>query len=165
MEKIELIDYKKEYADVINKIEAGQWGRWCAGDIRDEITEYTHIKLAQLDEKIVGIGYGKIIGDAFYIQVIVIVPKYQHQHIGSMFIDCFIDYARNHKLANIICEGVLANNKMNIENIMKKYGFKEILRIKEYWGYKYPSDWCKECRCKPCKCTNVIFVKELNDGN
>ena len=47
----------------------------------------------------------------------------------------------------------------------KKYGFKEILRIKEYWGYKYPSDWCKECRCKPCKCTNVIFVKELNDGN
>lgn len=21
--------------------------------------------------------------------------------------------------------------------------------------------WCKECDCKPCKCTNVIFVKEI----
>ena len=38
---------------------------------------------------------------------------------------------------------------------------KEVIRIKEYWGYRFPNDWCKECGCKPCKCTNVIFVKEI----
>ena len=165
MEKLILIDYQEKYADKVNEIEEGQWGRWCTGDIRDEISAHTHIKLAQVNDEIVGVGYGKRIGDAFYIQVIVIIPKYQHQHIGSVFMDYFISYARNMKLANIVCEGVLVNNNMNILNIMRKYGFKELIRIKEYWGYKYPDDWCKECGFKPCKCTNVIFVKELDSDN
>lgn len=158
---ISLIDYEEKYADIINEIEEEQWGKWCSGDIRDGITEYTHIKLAQADEQIVGVGYGKIVGDAFYIQVIVIKPKYQHMHIGSMFMDYFINYSKSHELSNIVCEGVLVNNKMNIENIMKKYNFKEVIRIKEYWGYRFPNDWCKECGRKPCKCTNVIFVKNI----
>lgn len=160
-EKKYLIDYEEKYADIVNEIEIEQWGKWSTGDIRDEIKDTTHIKLAKYKDDIVGIGYGKQVGDAFYIQVIVIKPKYQHQHIGSMFMDYFIDYAKSLKLVNIICEGVLVNNKMNIENIMKKYAFQEILRIKEYWGYQEPDVWCKECDSKPCKCTNVIFVKPL----
>ncbi len=52
-------------------------------------------------------------------------------------------------------------NKMNIENIMIKYDFKEVIRIKEYWGYRFLNAWCKESESTPCKCTNVIFVKEL----
>jgi len=161
-ENIILVDYEEKYADIINKIEEEQWGRWCSGDIRNEIGRHTHIKLAKVEEEIAGIGYGKRVGDVFYIQVIVIKPKYQHNHIGSMFMDYFINYAKELKLANIVCEGVLVNNKMNITNLMKKYNFKEVIRIKEYWGYKFPDTWCKECGCKPCKCTNVIFVKEIN---
>lgn len=160
-DKVVLIDYEEKYADIINKIEEAQWGRWCTGDIRDEIKTHTHIKLAKLDDKIIGIAYGKRVGDAFYIQVIVIKPKYQHKHIGSIFMDYFINYAKTLDLANIVCEGVLLNDKMNIENLMKKYNFKEVIRIKEYWGYRFPNDWCKECGYKPCKCTNVIFVKKL----
>lgn len=159
--KVSLIDYEEKYADTINEIEEQQWGRWCTGDIRDEITGHTHIKLAKIKEDIAGVGYGKRVGDAFYIQVIVIKPEYQHMHIGSMFMDYFIDYSKSHELSNIVCEGVLVNNKMNIENIMKKYNFKEVIRVKEYWGYRFPNDWCKECGCKPCKCTNVIFVKNI----
>ena len=93
--KVSLIDYEEKYADTINEIEEQQWGRWCTGDIRDEITEHTHIKLAKFGENIVGVGYGKRVGDVFYIQVIVIKPQYQHIHIGSMFMDYFIDYS-NH---------------------------------------------------------------------
>lgn len=159
--KVFLIDYEDKYADIINQIEENQWGKWCTGDIRDEICEHTHIKLAKLNDEIIGIGYGKQIGDAFYIQVIVIKPKFQHNHIGSMFMDYFIEYSKKLNLANIICEGVLVINHMNIENIMKKYNFKEVMRIKEYWGYKYPDVWCEECDSQPCKCTNVIFIKEL----
>lgn len=157
-----LIDYEEKYANIINEIEEQQWGIWCAGDIRDEITEHTLIKLAKVGEDIVGVGYGRRVGDAFYIQVIVIKPQFQHIHIGSIFMDYFIDYSKSLQLANIVCEGVLVNNKMNIEKIMKKYNFKELIRIKEYWGYRFPNEWCKECGCKPCKCTNVIFVKELS---
>lgn len=159
--KVILVDYEERYADALNKIEEQQWGKWCTGDIRDTITEHTYIKLAKAGEDIVGIGYGKRIGNVFYIQVIVIKPQYQHNHIGSMFMDYFINYAKLLQLSNIVCEGVLVNNKMNIENLMKKYDFKELIRIKDYWGYKYPDVWCKECNSKPCKCTNVIFVKEL----
>ena len=86
-DKIVLIDYEEKYADIINEIEEEQWGKWCTGDIRDEIGTHTHIKLARIDDDIAGIGYGKRVGDAFYIQVIVIRPKYQHNHIGSMFMD------------------------------------------------------------------------------
>jgi len=138
--KVSLIDYEEKYADTINEIEEQQWGRWCTGDIRDEITEHTHIKLAKIANDIVGVGYGKRIGDAFYIQVIVIRPQYQHIHIGSMFMDYFINYSKSLQLSNIVCEGVLVNNKMNIENIMKKYDFKEVIRIKEYWDYRFPND-------------------------
>lgn len=160
-DKIVLIDYEEKYADIINEIEEEQWGKWCTGDIRNEMGIHTNIKLAKVDKEIAGIAYSKRVEDAFYIQVIVIKPKYQHNHIGSMFMDYFINYAKELKLAHIVCEGVLVNNKMNIENIMKKYDFKEVIRIKEYWGYRFPDDWCKECGCKPCKCTNVIFVKEI----
>ncbi len=69
-----------------------------------------------------------------------------------------IDYEEKLELANMDCEGVLFNNKMNI---MNKYNFREIIRIKEYWGYRFLDAWCKECNCKSCKYTNVFFVKEL----
>ena len=160
-DKIVLIDFEDKYVNIINEIVEEQWGKWCAGDIRDEIGIHTHIKLARIKDDIAGIGYGKRVGDAFYIQVIVIRPKYQHNHIGSMFMDYFIEYSKNLGLANVVCEGVLFNNKMNIENMMKKYHFKEVIRIKEYWGYGSPDTWCKECNSKPCKCTNVIFVKKI----
>lgn len=159
--KAMLMDYEEKYADTIKKIEEQQWGRWCTEDVRDEINEHTHIKLAKIGEDIAGVGYGKKVGDAFYIQVIVIKPQYQHSHIGSMFMDYFVDYSKSLQLSNIVCEGVLVKNKMNIENIMKKYNFKEVIRIKEYWGYRFPNVWCKECGCKPCKCTNVVFVKKI----
>lgn len=55
----------------------------------------------------------------------------------------FINYAKSLELSNIVCEGVLINDNMNIENIMKKYNFKEVIRIKEYWGYRFPDAWCK----------------------
>lgn len=47
--------------------------------------------------------------------------------------DYFINYAKKLGLSNIVCEGVLVNDNMNIENIMKKYDFKEVIKIKEYW--------------------------------
>lgn len=160
-DNVVLIDYEEKYADEINKIEKEQWWTWGTGDIRNEIGKHTLIKLAKLNDEVVGVAYGKRVGDAFYIQAIVIKPDYQHKHIGSMFMDCFINYANSLNLANIVCEGVLVNNKMNIENLMKKYNFKEVLRIKDYWGYKFPDDFCTECNSKLCKCTNVIWVKEL----
>lgn len=52
-------------------------------------------------------------------------------------------------------------NEVALIDYEEKYDFKEVIRIKEYWGYRFPNDWCKECECKPCKCTNVIFVKRI----
>lgn len=46
-------------------------------------------------------------------------------------------------------------------DIRKKYNFEEILRIKDYWGFKHPDDYCNVCQNKPCRCTSVIFKKEL----
>lgn len=158
---ITLVNYEKKYANIIRKIEEAQWGTWETNDFENELSENSYIKLIKVNETFAGIGYGKRIGSIFYIEVIVIKPEFQHQHLGSIFMEDFINHAKNLHLENLICEGVLINNHMNIENLMKKYNFKEILRIKEYWGYKYPQEYCKECHQKPCKCTSAIFKKVL----
>lgn len=135
---INLVDYEEKYADEINEIRIDEWGRDCAT-----------------------FGSGKIIGDAFYIDSIVIKKEFRNKSIGSMLLNYFINYARKLNLANLICEGVLSNERMNIAPLMKKYNFEEILRIKDYWGFKHPDDYCNVCQNKPCRCTSVIFKKEL----
>jgi len=165
LNNIYLVDYEEKYADEINLLKALQWGEESITDIRKKIGQHTVIKIAKLGEKLIGFGYGKIVGDAFYLQVLMVKENYRHNHVGSLFMDYFINYAKNKNLSNIVCEGVLTNGNMNIENMMKKYNFKEMLRIREYWGYLLPDSRCEACESKPCKCTNVIFVKELvSDG-
>ena len=44
-----------------------------------------------------------------------------------MLLNYFINYARKLNLANLICEGVLSNERMNIAPLMKKYNFEERL--------------------------------------
>ena len=116
-DEVILVDYEEQYADIINEIKEQQWGSECIRDIKEVVKEDMYIKLAKINDQIVGVGYGNRIGDAFYIEVIVIRPEYQHMHIGSMFMDYFISYAKSLGLANIVCEGVLINKKMNIVNI------------------------------------------------
>lgn len=159
-EKVVLIDYDEIYADEIDEIERQEWG--VNGEsIREEISDNLVIKLAKYQEKIVGCAYAKVIGDLFYIEVIIVKPEYQHQHIGSLFMDYFLEYAKEHKLANMVGEGVCTYGRLNIEGIMKKYGFLEVFRVKNYWGARYPEASCKSCGQKPCVCTGVIFVKHL----
>ena len=160
VKEIELIDYDEKYADAIDAIEKKEWGV-NNGGIKEEIKNNLVIKLARHHEEIVGVAYGKVIGDLFYIEVIIIKPEYQHQHIGSLFMDYIIFYAKTHHLANILGEGVCTNGYLNVECLMRKYHFKEVLRVKSYWGARWPQYECNACGQKPCVCTGVIFIKNL----
>ena len=122
---INLVDYDVKYADAINEIRIDEWGKDCAIDIRKKITKNSHIKVAKQNDLVVGFGSGKIIGDAFYLDSIVIKKEFRNKSIGSMLLNYFINYARKLNLANIVCEGVLSNEKMNIAPLMKKYNFEE----------------------------------------
>ncbi len=160
LKEVELVDFDEKYIDDIDAIESKEWGV-NNGGIREEIKVPLVIKLAKFHDEIVGVIYGRVIGDLFYIEVIIIKPEYQHQHIGSLLMDYIIDYAKNHHLANILSEGVCTEGHLNIEGLMKKYQFQEVLRVKSYWGSRYPEYDCNACGKKPCVCTGVIFVKNL----
>ena len=161
MLKVELINYNEKYADEIDSIERLEWGV-NNGGIKTEISDNFVIQLAKYENEIVGTIYGKVIGDLFYLEVIIIKPEYQHQHIGSLLMDYIIRYAKEHHLTNILAEGVCTNGHLNVEGLMKKYQFQEMLRIKSYWGSRYPEYICNACGKQPCECTGVIFVKKIS---
>lgn len=78
---------------------------------------------AEFEGKIVGCG--RIIGDSgfvYYIQDIIVLPKYQGQGIGAKIMDRIMDYLKKQCVENAIIGLMAAKGK---ESFYKKYGFIE----------------------------------------
>ncbi|MCX8074447.1 MAG: GNAT family N-acetyltransferase [Clostridia bacterium] len=161
MENIILVDYEEKYADDINEMEKAVWGDW-GDDIRERVNNKLVLRLAVIENKLLGFGYGTITGDLFHINTIIIKPEYQKQGIGSMIVNSFIQYSINNNIKNILAESVLANGKANSKKLFEKFRFNELYRVENYWGDLYKDVLCTECNNKPCTCTSVVFLKKIN---
>jgi len=78
---------------------------------------------AELREEVVGCG--RIIGDGgfvYYIQDIIVLPKYQGKGIGAKIMDRIVDYLKKQCVEGTIICLMAAKGK---ENFYKKYGFIE----------------------------------------
>lgn len=155
---ITIVDYDEKYADAIDKIEDDIWE---VSGARNEYLDGKVFKIALKDEEVIGVLYGKHIGDMFHLDVIAIKPEYQKQGIGSTLMEEILFYIKEKNTKNIVATVVYSNNKMNAKGLMNKYNFKELFRIKGYWGTIDDTIKCKICGNKPCQCTCVIFLKEI----
>jgi len=78
---------------------------------------------AELDGELVGCG--RIIGDKgflYYVQDIIVLPKYQMQGIGTKIMDSIMDYLKKQCVERAIIGLMTAKEK---ERFYKKYGFIE----------------------------------------
>lgn len=75
------------------------------------------------DNKI--IGFGRIIGDKtifLYIQDIMVIPEYQHQHIGTKIMNKLIEQINEYKNINPNIRTYLGASK-SMEPFYEKFGF------------------------------------------
>ncbi len=75
------------------------------------------------DNKI--IGFGRIIGDKtifLYIQDIMVIPEYQHQHIGTKIMNKLIEQINEYKNINPSIRTYLGASK-GMEPFYEKFGF------------------------------------------
>jgi Acetyltransferases len=160
MEDIKIVDYEEKYAEEIDKIESIEWQ---TDGIVNVLDENSIALVAKKEEEVIGTIYGNEVGDLFILDVLIIKKEYQNKGIGTALMTEMFNKIKNKNIKNILAKVVFSNNHMNAEGLIKKFNFKETLRIKGYWGSKYPDISCKVCNCMPCECTCVFYIKEIND--
>jgi len=158
MKETKIINFEEKYAKEIDSIEADEWQ---ADGVINEFNNGSIIRIAIKGKEVIGTIYGKIIGDLFILDVLIIKKEYRNKGLGTILMDDLFNILKNKNVKNILVKAVFSNNHMNIESLMKKFNFKELLRVEGWWGSKYPDIFCKICNCIPCKCTCVFHMKEV----
>ena len=158
MENLKIVDYVKTYANEIDKLESSEWE---ADGIQEQFENGSIIRVALINDKIVGTIYGKATGDLFTLNILIIEQNYRNMGIGTKLLNNLLELLKNQNIKNVLVQAVFSNNKINIEALMKKFNFKETLRVKGWWGTKHPNTTCKICKNKPCICTCIFYLKEL----
>lgn len=61
----------------------------------------------------------------------------------------------------IIAHAVEHEGVINAERLLKRFDFKELYRVKNYWESLYPGSYCKQCDSRKCHCNVVVYQKNL----
>lgn len=157
--KIEIVNYKKEYSKILNKIDSDQWGNYENEVIEDYLTEDRCFKVALFDNYPVGFAFGKIIKDSFEIETICIHKDYWHKGIGTLLLTFLLNFAKDKGIKKSFSYLVRANNHTNSAKLFRNAGFRHIKDIKNFWGNLDPNYYCPECNSKPCICTAEYWAK------
>lgn len=158
--EINIVDYKPEYLSQIETIHKNQWGN-VENDYEIASQNDNFIKVAIYNNKVVGEGSGRIIGDSFHITSIVIAPEFQYQGIGTKFMTAILDHAKKTNCKIVWCEAIEAKGKTNSKKLLEKFGFNELYKIKGYWGSLDPNYVYTECGHTPCQCIMHFYIKEI----
>lgn len=159
---LELINYNDKYFDEIDKEEKKYWGEWDNTSSALTNKEYDVFKIVLFDGLYAGHLYGKLIGDLFYFDVILIKEEFRNKKIGTFLLENLIIELKNNNCKNIITTAEY--NKQGIlllEPLLTKLGFNKIIDINGFWGSMYPNVYCDECNSLPCKCKAAIFMKSI----
>ena len=158
---IKVIDYQDNYSTIIDSEEKNYWGRWDKTSIKDLKDKYNIFKIVLKDDDYAGHLYGKMIGDLFYFDVILIKEKYRNQGIGSYLLEFLIDELKKLGCKNIITTAEYIEDNISLEPLLLKYSFEKIIDINGFWGSIYPKVYCEECKSLPCKCKAAVFLKRI----
>lgn len=103
-----------------------------------------------------------VVSKLSYIGSIATDPKYEGLGVASALFEYMLNEL-NKKDYIILMTGWKSKNGININGIAKKFGFDEILEIKDFWkedSIENNYD-CPVCS-NPCLCSAVIYVKHEN---
>lgn len=163
MKEITLVDYEEKYSKAVKELQDNQWGKDPEEEEKEDdmFNERSFAKVALCEGKVIGIGVAEHVGDSLHMLITVISPPFQKQGLGTLYMDTFLNYAKEKNCKIVYCEAVEANGKTNAEKLLLNYGFENIYTIHGYWGSLYPKYECLECHQKPCQCNSRVFIKKL----
>jgi ribosomal protein S18 acetylase RimI-like enzyme len=116
-----LIETLPTPADYNRLRKAVGWGEYDEDVIENALPSTLYCVCAFIGKEVVGMA--RVIGDAgmvFYIQDVIVLPKYQGQGIGTQMMDAVMAYIGAHAHKNTIIGLMAAAGK---ESFYEKYGF------------------------------------------
>ena len=158
---IKIINYQDSYSNIIDNEEANYWGKWDKTSVKDTRDKYDIFKIILKEKDYVGHLYGKIIGDLFYFDIILIKEKYRGQGLGSYLLENLINELKKLGCKNIVTTAEYIDGNITLEPLLLKFSFEKILDINGFWGSIYPKVHCEDCDSMPCKCKAAIFLKRI----
>ena len=157
----EIINYDEKYSEQIDIEATKYWGQWDKSSIKDNASNYDIFKIVLKNSEYAGHLYGKIIGDLFYFDIIIIKEEFRNQRLGTFLLDNLIKELKAKQIKNIATTAEYIVNTITLEPLLLKFDFNKIMDINGFWGYLYPNVYCEECDSNPCKCTAAVFIKKL----
>lgn len=122
-------------------------------------TQLSELKIHQLDQ--MNLPRLQSVKDIGLIATIATDPKESGKGVGTKLFSSCISRLENLNLNNFVMTGWKSYEGVNINSLAKKFGFKEILEIPEFWyeDSKIKSYCCPSCGEPPCRCSAVIYMK------
>lgn len=158
---VEIIDYDKKYAEEIDKLDQEYWGICETSKVSDEIRNQDIVKLAKLENHVVGIIHFKPIGDLVDAYHLLVKSEKQGQGIGSLLMEEALKEVLKKGFKTVIAHTVEFEGKINAKKILEVNGFQELYKVKNYWEALYPGSYCKQCNSYQCHCGVVVYQKNL----
>ncbi|MCI8545293.1 MAG: GNAT family N-acetyltransferase [Bacilli bacterium] len=158
---VTIINYDRKYAEEIDKLDQEYWGICETTNVSDEIRDQDIVKLAKLEDYIVGIIHFKPIGDLIDAYHLLVKPENQGQGIGNLLMKEALKETLKNDFKTVIAHAVEFEGNINAKKILETNGFQELYRVKNYWESLYPGSYCKQCNSYQCHCGVVVYRKNL----
>lgn len=157
---ISIDDLKNEDNIAIVASVDGKIVGFCVGKV--ELITDIYKRIPQLAEK--KLQQFEVIKSVGLIASMATDPDFTGRGIGDKLLGDCIEKLKNSGSKTLLMNGWKSENGIHIGSLAKKYGFKEILEIKNFWyeDSKIHRYKCPSCGEPPCKCGAVIFVNHSN---
>lgn len=156
-----IINYIDKYATQVNNLDEEYWGKCETDKVAKEIKKNDIVKIALIDDMVVGLLHFKQIGDLIDCYHILVKDKYQHQGIATNLMEYALNEVKNRTVKTLIAHAVEHDGIVNAQRLLEKFHFKQIYKVNNYWNSLYPNEYCKQCGNNVCHCGVVVFIKEL----
>lgn len=157
----EVIDYNKNYSEQIDLLDENYWGKCETEKVSEDIKENDIVKVALIDNKVIGLLHFKQIGDLIDCYHILVADEYQKQGVATKLMQEAILEIKSRNVRTLIAHAVIHDGAINASKLLKKFGFNEIYRVNNYWDSLYPGEYCKQCGNNNCHCGVVVFIKNI----
>lgn len=158
---LEIIDYNSNYSLQVDTLDEKYWGVCETAKVSSDIKQNDIVKIALMDNIVVGLLHFKQIGDLIDCYHILVDSNYQHRGIATRLMKEALTEVDRRKVKILVAHAVEHDGIVNARKLLEKFGFKEIYSVANYWNSLYPNEYCKQCGNNDCHCGVIVFLKNL----
>lgn len=159
---LEIIDYNSNYSLQVDTLDEKYWGVCETDKASFEIKQNDIVKIALMNNVVVGLLHFKQIGDLIDCYHILVDDNYQNQKIATRLMEEALTEVDRRNVKTLVAHAVEYDGIVNARKLLEKFGFQEIYSVTNYWNSLYPNEYCKQCGNNNCHCGVVVFLKTLN---